>query len=213
MKDKDKFFIFDDVLNEDQHNLLFNGLKNQTWTTNWSSLTDKSLADPVWHFNKSYINTRVGLPAITDEQYDEMKASYPFVIPLWEETSSLIKNHLGKFNILRLYANLNPYGTNAYIHEDDGDYTMLYYASKKWNPMWEGGTCFYKYIDDDKNQPDAIRYISYKPNRLVIFPAKIPHRGMPVDRRCYVERYIVAMKLQQDVNDADYVKKFYSDTK
>jgi Rps23 Pro-64 3,4-dihydroxylase Tpa1-like proline 4-hydroxylase len=84
---------------------------------------------------------------------------------------------------------------------------MVYYPALEWNPEWEGGTAFYK--KDENGEYDAIKYVSYKPNRLVLFPAKIPHRGMPVDRQCTAPRYVIAMKLQRDVNDPSYMREYY----
>lgn len=103
--------------------------------------------------------------------------------------------------------NCNPYGTNSYIHEDDGDMTAIYYPCIRWEAQWEGGTSFYKNLNKGY---DAIRYVTYRPNRLIVFNAKIPHRGMPVDRSCTIPRYIIAMKLQWDVEDPGYLEKFYA---
>lgn len=203
--DDDKFFVFDDVLTKKEHENLFKGLKNVLWTNHWSSLG--KVAD-AWHWNYTYFQAKQNMPAMTIEQLADLDKRHPEIISLWATASDLFSKHLGKFNILRLYSNCNPYGTNAYIHQDDGDYTAIYYPCTEWETDWEGGTCFYEKGEDEKL--DAIRYVSYKPNRLVIFPAHIPHRGMPVDRKCVAPRYVVAMKLQRDVNDSEYAKEFYN---
>ena len=88
---------------------------------------------------------------------------------------------------------------------------MVYYPALKWDTEWEGGTCFYE--QDINGEYDAIRYVSYKPNRLVLFPAHIPHRGMPVDRACTDPRFVIAMKLQRDVNDPLYFQEYYNNAK
>jgi hypothetical protein len=209
----DKFFVFDDVLDLPEHQNLFNYLKTLRWTSEWSSSTHTgglNREDPIWHWNYSFFQVRGGMPAITPEEYQKLSVDHPAVIALWEKVSEIIKQHLGKFNILRLYSNCNPYGNSGYPHIDDGDYTMVYYPCVKWDSTWEGGTCFYEGTQDKENEYDAIRYVSYKPNRLIIFPAHVPHRGMPVDRRCYVPRYVIAMKLQRDVNDPEYMKQYYN---
>ena len=202
----DKFFVFDDVLTKSEHENLYEYIKHLKWTTAWSSAPER-LPD-AWHWNYTFFRSQRNMPAITIEQFAQLKEEHPSIIPLWTTSSEMFKEHLGKFDILRLYSNCNPYGTNAYIHVDDGDYTVIYYPATEWNAEWEGGTCFYE--KDDEQKLDAIRYVSYKPNRLVIFPAHIPHRGMPVDRRCMNPRYVIAMKLQRDVNDPNYVKEFYN---
>jgi 2OG-Fe(II) oxygenase superfamily len=204
----DKFFVFDDVLSIKEHEDLFAHMKNLSWTNRWSSANRRPDMSDVWHWNFTFFQAQQNMPAMTVEQLADLNSRHPSIISLWAKASDLFAEHLGKFDILRLYANCNPYGTNAYIHVDDGDYTAIYYPCTDWDPEWEGGTCFYE--KDENENHDAIRYVSYKPNRLVIFPAHIPHRGMPVDRRCWQPRYVVAMKLQRDVNDSDYAKEFYN---
>jgi hypothetical protein len=202
----DKFFVFDDVLTQKEHEDLFSYMKKLKWINDWSSARER-LPD-VWHWNFTFFQTQQNMPAINSEQLAKLTADHPRIIPLWEKSSKLFASYLGKFDILRLYSNCNPYGTNAYIHQDDGDYTVVYYPCTQWDTEWEGGTCFYE--KDENGRLDAIRYVSYKPNRLVIFPARIHHRGMPVDRRCTQPRYVIAMKLQRDVNDPEYMKEFYN---
>jgi hypothetical protein len=202
----DKFFVFDDVLTSKEHEILYQSLTGLEWTNRWSSALGR--LDHAWHWNFAFYQAIQNMPAITMEQLADLNNRHPYIISLWAKASQLFKEHLGTYNILRLYANCNPYGTNAYVHYDDGDYTAVYYPALDWNPEWEGGTCFYE--RDENGVWDAIRYISYKPNRLIIFPAHIPHRGMPVDRMCTAPRYVIAMKLQRDVNDPDYAKEFYN---
>lgn len=204
---EDKFFVFDDVLSMKEHEALFTSIENLKWTNRWSSA--KTRLEDAWHFNYTFFQSEQHMPAITPEQLSDLGSQHPKMIPLWTKATQLFKDHLGKYDILRLYANCNPYGINSYVHYDDGEYTAVYYPCTEWNPEWEGGTCFYEKDENDKL--DAIRYVTYKPNRMIIFPAKIPHRGMPVDRRCSKARYVIAMKLQRDVNDPDYAQEFYNE--
>jgi hypothetical protein len=202
----DKFFVFDDVLTKQEHEYLFAHMKTLKWINDWSSARGR--LEDVWHWNFTFFQAKQQMPAISPEQFVKLQQDHLYVIPLWDKVSEIVKSHMGKFDILRLYSNCNPYGTNAYIHVDDGDYTAVYYPCTEWDPEWEGGTCFYE--KDETGVLDAIRYVSYRPNRLMIFPAHIHHRGMPVDRRCTQPRYVIAMKLQRDVNDPDYAKEFYN---
>ena len=207
---RSKFFVFDDVLTQQEHEDLYAHLKTVKWTSQWSSTTGRGDGkyQHAWHWNYTFYRSMQNMPAITEEEYQRMIAEHPPVDALWKKVSALVTEYVGKHDILRLYSNCNPYGTNAYVHKDDGDYTGVYYPATHWDTEWEGGTCFYE--EDENLNLDAIRYVSYKPNRLVIFPAQIPHRGMPVDRACTDPRYVIAMKLQRNVNDPDYVKEYYN---
>lgn len=206
----DKFFVVDGLLTQKEHEELFNHLRVQLFTSNWSSTRQRQDGkyQDSWHWNYTFFQAQLNMPAISDSEYQEMITKHPPIDSLWDKASNIVRNHVGKYDILRLYANCNPYGTNAYIHKDDGDYTMVYYPALKWDAEWEGGTCFYE--QDINGEYDAIRYVSYKPNRLVLFPAHIPHRGMPVDRACTDPRFVIAMKLQRDVNDPLYFQEYYN---
>jgi hypothetical protein len=206
--DDDKFFVFDDVLTKKEHENLFKSIKMLKWTNMWSSVLGSERESGPWHWNHTFFEARQNMPAMTIEQLAEMDKLYPDLTALYAKIMDLSKKYVGKCDILRLYSNCNPYGTNAYVHQDDGDYTAIYYPCTEWESEWEGGTCFYE--RDENKRLDAIRYVSYKPNRMVIFTGRIPHRGMPVDRRCILPRYVIASKLQRDVNDSDYAKEFFN---
>ena len=62
-------------------------------------------------------------------------------------------------------------------HDDAGDnakWSFLYYANMKWDLEWGGDTLF---LDDDRVNISSI--IQPKPNRVVVFDAKIPHLIRP----------------------------------
>jgi hypothetical protein len=204
----DQFFVFDDALNDNDHHKLAKFMKGVLWSNQWSSTQDRPDGQfpEAWHFNIAFFNAQQGMPSATEEDIESLRKKGPALLPLWNRVSELTREYLeSKYDILRYYANCNPFGVNAYIHVDDGDYTAVYYPATEWNPEWEGGTCFYE--KDEEGRYDAIKYVSYKPNRLIIFPAKIPHRGMPVDKRCLVPRTVLAMKLKLDVNHSSYMEK------
>jgi hypothetical protein len=87
-------------------------------------------------------------------------------------------------NILRCYVNLHPSGPNhgGHFHTDDGDITAIYY-SHDWDTKYGGGTDF-----EDGTE------IDYKKNRLILFNAHTPHRGMEHSHP-NLFRYTVAFKL------------------
>ncbi len=200
----DKIFIIDDLLPIDTHHKLYEHIKTLHLSNEWSSIGNKETA---WHWNYVFHNSVQYMPAMDHAQYETLKENHPYVANLWDHVSQAAKTKVGALEPLRIYMNCNPYGTNGYIHRDDGEMTAIYYPGPKWEIEWEGGTCFYEEVNGTY---DALKYVSYRPNRLIIFHAKIPHRAMPVDRTCRYPRYVIAMKLQFDVNDSDYAKEFYN---
>lgn len=200
----DNIHVFDDVLPVETHKQLYDHIKKLNMSNEWSSVGDKNRA---WHWNYVFHNSKQFMPAMDHTQYEALKQKHPHVAELWNGINETAKSSIGALEPLRIYMNCNPFGTNGYIHKDDGDMTAIYYPCTQWEVEWEGGTCFYK---EEDRKYDAIQYVSYRPNRLVIFDAKIPHRAMPVDRICNIPRYIIAMKLQWDVEDPGYLEKFYA---
>ena len=88
----------------------------------------------------------------------------------------------------RIYANGQTacqYGTP---HTDDGDMTFLYYPNLEWGLTWQGGLFFIKNGEID-------RTITYKPNRAVLFPAKIKHYADAPSRLYNELRISLAYKL------------------
>jgi hypothetical protein len=204
MKDTD-IITFDDILPLDIHQKLYKDIKREYMTNEWSSVGNKETA---WHWNYVFHNSKQYMPAMDRAEYEILKGKHPHVADLWDHISQAAKSSVGALKPLRIYMNCNPYGTNGYIHRDDGDMTAIYYPCTNWLPEWEGGTCFY---EKNNGIHDAVKYVSYRPNRLILFRAQIPHRAMPVDRVCIIPRYVIAMKLQFDVSDPDYVKRFYNE--
>jgi hypothetical protein len=74
------------------------------------------------------------------------------------------------FNILRSYINIQHQGADGSFHIDDGDVTLLLMITE--SPKIPSGE--FEYIDQNNN----IQKIEYKQNRLIIFDAKIQHRGL-----------------------------------
>jgi len=200
-----EIITFDDVLPLDTHQKLYEHIKSLHLSNEWSSNRNK---DAAWHWNYVFHNSKQFMPAMDQPQYETLKVKHPYVAELWDNVSQAAKSSVGALEPLRIYMNCNPYGTNGYIHRDDGELTAIYYPCTKWEIEWEGGTCFY---EESNGSYDAMKYVSYRPNRLILFRAKIPHRAMPVDRLCRLPRYIIAMKLQVDVNDSDYAERFYNE--
>ncbi len=200
-----EFHVIDNLLPTELHAKLYEHIRHLHMSNEWSSVGNKNRA---WHWNYVFHNAKQYMPAMDEEQYNTLNSKHSPVAEFWKHVDAAAAKSVAKLNALRIYMNCNPYGTNGYVHQDDGDITAVYYVCPEWNVEWEGGTCFYEEQSDGFH--DAIKYVSYKPNRLVLFEAKTPHRAMPVDRLCKIPRYIIAMKLQYDVEDPSYFEKFYA---
>ena len=96
-------------------------------------------------------------------------------------------------------------------HDDDGDFTFLYYPNPEWKVHWHGHLHFlnkvgpeeynngwsewkkfsYKWEESDEIQ----NTITYKPNRAVIFPGKLIHYAEAPHRYYSGLRVSLAYKL------------------
>ncbi len=74
-----------------------------------------------------------------------------------------------RYEVKRIYANGQSSGQTGNPHTDDGDFTFLYYPNPKWELDWNGHLIF------SEDQKEPTRIIGYKPNRAILFPAKIMH--------------------------------------
>ena len=89
----------------------------------------------------------------------------------------------------RAYLNAHTHGIEPHIHRDDGDMTFIYYPRMDWKNEWGGGTVIY-----DNDVQNITHHINYKGNRLIKFPANLPHQAQPVSRECYQLRTCVVFK-------------------
>jgi hypothetical protein len=208
MSKKNFFGILDEVLTSQEHKEVFNHLEKVKWSAQPTLSPDKARLPDTWHLTSAFLNNRLDMPVPDPKTITDFVELHKPINVLYEKTLSLMEQYIGKFKPLRIYGNCKPYGLNSYIHRDDGDYTAIYYPALEWHEGWEGGTIFYEEQTD--GFMDAINYVTYIPNRMIVFPGHIPHRGMPCDRICYKQRYLVVMKFQRDVNDPEYAKHFYA---
>jgi len=105
-------------------------------------------------------------------------------VPIWNHISN---NY--NYEMERAYLNAHTHGIEPHIHRDDGDMTFIYYPRMDWRIDWGGGTAIY---DNDLN--GITHHINYKGNRLIKFPANLPHQAQPVSRECYQLRTCVVFK-------------------
>jgi len=74
---------------------------------------------------------------------------------------------------------------------ENNDKTILYYANKNWDHEYGGDTIF------ANDAGETIATINYKPNRLVIFDAKIPHRSTAVSPAANQWRFTIVINLSK----------------
>jgi hypothetical protein len=181
---KDKFIgVFDDVLSNEDQKKIYDHLNTCSWRIFKTQLNNVD-----FHFTSVFYNNLMGIP----EEYDIFAQNHKPIHVLYEKFVETIQPHIGKYEATSIYANCKPYGLNSYLHIDGGDYTFIYYANLEWDAQWEGGTSIYE--KDEEGHLDCVRYISYKPNRLIVLPSHMLHRGMPVDRNAFGPRFIVVAR-------------------
>lgn len=103
-------------------------------------------------------------------------------------------------DVTRVYANVHNYGKHngGRWHTDEGDngngwcnVTMLLYL-QEWDSKWLGGTMF-----KDGNEVDTIPYVR---NRMVVFPANIPHKAQYHLNKSNM-RYTLAYKMSGKLSE------------
>ena len=121
-----------------------------------------------------------------------------FVLNIWNTFHTTLdfksKYDLDTFD--RIYMNAHTFGIEPNIHTDDGDFTMIYYPNLAWKSEWGGGTMFYDSYTRTEEEPiyNLDKLVDCKPNRLVVFDAKLPHMGQSVIRDCFELRYVIVFK-------------------
>ncbi len=93
------------------------------------------------------------------------------------------------FKYLRIYANGQTAGQCGVPHTDDGEFTFLYYPNLEWRTEYQGHLMFL----DNK---EIFKTVIYKPNRAVLFPAKIKHYADAPARLFSGLRISLAYKLE-----------------
>ncbi len=89
----------------------------------------------------------------------------------------------------RIYANGQTAGQCGTPHIDDGEFTFLYYPNPEWRIEYQGHLMFLE-------GNEIFKTVSYKPNRAVLFPAKIKHYADAPNRMFTDIRISLAYKLE-----------------
>ncbi len=178
--------IYDDVVEGHVAELIDSSMKTVSWKYDYHS--NKLKPSLHWH-------------VFCGSDETEMVANgYEWVLPIWN--SAMHKYDFKKTydvkTYKRIYMNAHTHGVEPVMHNDDGDFTMIYYPRMDWKPEWGGGTL----IDG--------QLVPYIGNSLVVFDAHLPHMAMPVTRECYELRSVIVFKLWIDSANRERLD-FYQD--
>lgn len=111
---------------------------------------------------------------------------------IWEHVRPRCEELAGTaLRVRRQYANGHTYGLGGRPHQDDGQFTLLYYPNPEWKDGWDGETVYYD------RSGEIARSVRLRPNRCVLFDAGIPHAGRAPSRACGALRVTVAYKLER----------------
>jgi len=122
-----------------------------------------------------------------------------------------IINKLGdefkNYGVNRIYANGQTAGQPGNVHPDDGDVTFLYYPTPQWIYQWAGELIFCECPEPkglweglDENIVESQKIVRVRPNRAVLFPAKILHHANAPSRYFGDLRVSLAYKLKKPCN-------------
>lgn len=142
---------------------------------------------PRWYFGHSSLGAAE--PAFWKMDLD----GDPDIDALWGDARARCEELTGaSLRVLRQYANGHTYGLGGRTHADaaaPGHFTLLYYPMEEWLPAWGGETVFHR-----SNGEIALAVLP-KPNRAVLFDARIPHEGRAPSRDYGGLRVTLAFKL------------------
>jgi Rps23 Pro-64 3,4-dihydroxylase Tpa1-like proline 4-hydroxylase len=100
--------------------------------------------------------------------------------------------NMSMFEISEVYANLYTNETVTTIHTDHYDkqaLTALYFVTPEWEVNWGGELLFFS------NDKEIESGLTYKPNRMIIFPSNTPHKVCTVSSSAKSPRLSLAFKL------------------
>ena len=186
--------VYDDVLEEHNAILIDDEVRKLRWEYDYKSNNYK--VNKHWHVFCGH-----------NKQECE-KNAVPWAHTLFEIFLSKYDFNK-KYNVEgyeRIYCNGYTHGLEPHIHQDDGDFTMIFYPRLDWETEWGGGTAIFKdssipsnlttssKYKKDYSKLEIDRHINYIGNRLIVFDAILPHQAQPVSRECYELRPGVIFK-------------------
>lgn len=111
---------------------------------------------------------------------------------LWDLVDGQVAK--GACDTVRMYVNAYNFGDCPTVHadsDDEGFYTVIYYANNDWSYDWSGETVFY-----NQAKTDITKAVYPTPGRIVLFDSRIPHVARTPSRSCPFVRYTIALKLK-----------------
>jgi|TARA_R100000030_G_scaffold92125_1_gene77576 SM-20-related protein len=167
------------------------------------TLVVEELKKGIWTFDNSSIpediNNSFGASDYTNKinsllEKNEFNKSNIF-FNLWNSINDKInieKNY--KNTLKRIHLNGGPPLFDQTIHQDDmatfsRNITIVFFAHEEWNISWGGELLVY-----DMLKTTVTAGAFPRPNRAVIFPSYLPHRGVAVSRICPTMRISVAFQ-------------------
>lgn len=185
----------DGVFSAEDHKRVFEHLNQPGWETGWKSNGGR---DAHSFLHKHF----AGWVSLDDDgnphPYDceqELQQKDPFLFGLWRSAHErLFKD----YRLVRCYSNAMAYGMDGYVHTDSRDpnnYTAVYYPHARWSPNWGGETIFY---NQQENRVTGCFFP--RPNSIVLFDGRIPHRANGVTRSYTGVRITLMFKMTKDEN-------------
>ena len=180
---------YENVFSEDDRRRVYNFLNEPGWETGWKSNTKR---DAFTFLHKHFAGWRkVGDSKPYDCQED-LKQNAPLIYDAWLTVRDKI---FAGHTLVRCYANGMAYGMDGTVHTDanePGNFTAVYYPHERWSPNWGGETIFYN------QREDRITGCFYpKPNSVVVFDGRIPHRANGVTRQYTGTRITLMFKTEK----------------
>lgn len=177
-------------------------------TYGWPSTHDKK---DFGHWNKLVLKSAKHY--LIDNTHLQFMRKHPEVQTIW----NIIQSKIGRRKLLRVYINGYTYGTDAYIHKDDGwvnetygdgtlSESVVVYLNETWDPDWSGETIV---LGDDG---EIEKSVLPKRNRVFAFDGNRPHGARPLSRSCPELRKVLVFKtlaMSAPTTEIDYVNRLY----
>ena len=162
---------FEKAFSEDEQarvRLLMNQLGNR--------MKSNSSATPTRSCTSRAAQARANKPEVY-ECGGELSETAPLIYDAWLTVRDKI---FAGHRLVRCYANAMAYGMDGTVHTDSsdpGNYTAVYYPHERWSPNWGGETMFY-----NREESRIVGCFYPRPNSVVVFDGRIPHRANGVTR-------------------------------
>jgi hypothetical protein len=164
---------------------------------------EKVFSKGIWDFSNNSehgdINTSFGANSYSleiNKLLEEGKLNESNVIfNLWNSINDKIKvEDKYKNNLKRIHFNCGPPLYDQFIHQDNKvtfskNITIVYFAHPIWDISWGGELLVY-----DMLKTTVTAGVFPVPNRAVVFPSYLPHRGVAVSRICPAMRISIAFQ-------------------